>query len=103
MSNANGTIRNLFERLDLAYLVDHIMDSAKEGIEKPDPRLFDQALRQAGAIASNTIHVGDMYHIDVVGARAAGISPILVDEANLYQDADCPRIRSIAELPERLT
>jgi len=102
VSNANGTIRKLFERLDLAQLVDHIIDSGEEGIEKPDPRLFEQALRQTGAIASKTIHVGDMYHIDVVGARAAGISPVLIDEANLHPDADCPRIRTIAELPARL-
>jgi hypothetical protein len=27
---------------------------------------------------------------------------VLVDEAGLYGDADCPRIRSIAELPALL-
>jgi hypothetical protein len=34
----------------------------------------------------------------VVGARAAGIRPVLLDQAGLYEDADCPRVRSLGEL-----
>ena len=52
---------------------------------------------------SRALHVGDIYHIDVAGARAAGLTPVLVDEAGLYADADCHRIRSIAELPPLLS
>jgi len=38
----------------------------------------------------------------VVGARAAGIRPVLLDEAGLYPEADCPRVRSLAELAGHL-
>jgi HAD superfamily hydrolase (TIGR01549 family) len=99
VSNANGTVRQAFRRFGLFELVDLIVDSAEVGFEKPDRRLFDAALKLAGADASRAIHVGDIYHIDVAGARAAGLTPALVDEAGLYADADCRRIRSIAELP----
>jgi len=99
VSNANGTVRQAFQRIGLFDLVDVIVDSAEEGFEKPDRRLFDVALRRAGANHSRALHVGDIYHIDVAGARAAGLTPVLVDEADLYADADCHRIRSIAELP----
>jgi FMN phosphatase YigB (HAD superfamily) len=51
---------------------------------------------------SETLHVGDIYHVDVVGARAAGLTPVLVDEANLYAEADRHRVTSIAELPSFL-
>jgi putative hydrolase of the HAD superfamily len=102
VSNANGTVRQAFRRLGLSELVDVVVDSAEEGFEKPDRRLFDAALRLAGAEASRSLHAGDIYHVDVVGARAAGLTPVLVDEAGLYADADCRRIRSIAELPELL-
>lgn len=102
VSNANGTVRQAFRRLGLFDLVDVIVDSAEEGFEKPDRRLFEAALRLAGADASRSLHVGDIYHIDITGARAAGLIPVLVDEADLYADADCHRIRSIAELPELL-
>jgi HAD superfamily hydrolase (TIGR01549 family) len=103
VSNANGTVRQAFRRVGLFDLVDLIVDSAEVGFEKPDRRLFDEALRLAGAEPSRALHVGDIYHVDVAGARAAGLTPVLVDEANLYANADCQRIRSIAELPELLS
>jgi putative hydrolase of the HAD superfamily len=99
VSNANGTIKRAFQRIGLFDLVDVIVDSAEEGFEKPDRRLFDAALRRAGSHASRALHVGDIYHVDIAGARAAGLTPVLVDEADLYGDADCYRIRTIAELP----
>ena len=102
VSNSNGTLHRVLARLDLAPFVDVILDSAVEGIEKPDPRFFELALSRSGAQAERTVHVGDLYHVDVTGARAAGLSAILVDEGGLRPDADCPRIQSIAALPELL-
>ena len=102
MSNANGTLHHAFMRLGLAPLVDMIVDSAVEGVEKPDRRFFELGLARSGAEAESTVHVGDLYHVDVTGARAAGLRAILVDEGDLRPDADCPRIRSIAALPELL-
>ena len=99
VSNANGTVRQAFQRIGLFDLVDVIVDSAEAGFEKPDRRLFDVALRLAGSTHAHALHVGDIYHVDVAGARAAGLTPVLVDEAGLYTDVDCHRIRSIAELP----
>jgi putative hydrolase of the HAD superfamily len=102
VSNANGTLNRAFDRIGLAPLVDVVFDSFVEGVEKPDPRFFQIALERSGASASSTIHVGDIYHVDVVGARAAGITPVLVDAVNLYADADCARIARLAELPALL-
>ena len=99
VSNSNGTLRGALSRLGLAAFFDVIVDSAEERLEKPDRRLFELALARAGASPPEAIHVGDMYYVDVVGARSAGISPVLVDEAGLKADADCRRIQSIAELP----
>ncbi|HSP14201.1 MAG TPA: HAD family hydrolase [Thermoanaerobaculia bacterium] len=99
VSNANGTVHSLLDRLGLAPLLDAIFDSAVEKLEKPDPRFFRLALERAGARPQTTVHVGDLYHVDVVGARSAGLSAILVDEGDLQRDADCPRIRNVGELP----
>jgi HAD superfamily hydrolase (TIGR01509 family) len=98
VSNANGKLRVLFERLALAGCVDCLLDSHDEGVEKPDPRFFEIALERSGAQREKTIHVGDLYHVDVEGARAAGLRGVLFDEAGLYPDVDCPRVRSLAEL-----
>ena len=102
VSNANGRLHHLFERLGMLDAFDYVFDSHWEGVEKPDPRYFSVALARAGAAPSATIHVGDLYHVDVVGARAAGITPVLFDVADLYADADCLRVRSLGELVEML-
>lgn len=102
VSNANGRLHHLFDRLGLAPLVDVMLDSAVEGVEKPDPKFFEIALARSGARANATVHVGDFYHVDVLGARAAGLGAILVDEAGLQTEADCPRIRNVGELPSLL-
>ena len=73
-----------------------------EKVEKPDPRFFEIALTRSGARRESTIHVGDLYEVDVVGARAAGITPVLLDAAGLYPDADCDRVRSLGDLVSRL-
>ena len=103
VSNANGKLHVLFERIGLAPLVDLALDSAVEGVEKPDPRLFQIALARAGANAATTLHVGDLYNVDIVGARAAGLAEaILLDPGGLYEGFDCPRVRSLGELAEQL-
>jgi len=102
VSNANGTLHRAFDRVGLTPLLDVVFDSFVEGVEKPDPRFFRLALERAGASAASTVHVGDIYHVDVVGARAAAITPVLVDPAGLYPDADCARIRGLADLPPAL-
>jgi HAD superfamily hydrolase (TIGR01509 family) len=100
VSNANGKLKVLFERLDLARRFDVMVDSHEEGVEKPDPRLFEIALERSGAQRGETLHVGDLYHIDVQGARGAGLDAVLLDPAGLYAGFDCRRIRSLGELPQ---
>jgi HAD superfamily hydrolase (TIGR01549 family) len=99
VSNANGRLRTVFSRIGLASRVDCLIDSHEEGVEKPDPHLFRIALDRAGARADTAVHIGDFYHVDVVGARAAGLRAVLVDPAGLYGDADCIRVGSLSEVP----
>jgi putative hydrolase of the HAD superfamily len=103
VSNANGTVARLLERLGLLSSFEAVLDSTVEGVEKPDPRLFLLALERVGGQAETSVHVGDVYHVDVAGARAAGIRPILLDEAGLYEGVDCPRIRGLPDLAARLS
>jgi putative hydrolase of the HAD superfamily len=102
VSNANGTVRSVLGRVGLMPLVESVFDSQEEGVEKPDPRFFARALARTGSQAETTIHVGDLYHADVVGARAAGIEPVLLDRASLYPDVDCLRVTSLLALADWL-
>lgn len=102
VSNANGTLREHMRRLALDCYFTAILDSCEEGIEKPDPRIFERALKKSGADPASTIHVGDLYEVDVAGARAAGLRPVLLDERGLYDDVDCPRVRSLDDLRQQI-
>jgi putative hydrolase of the HAD superfamily len=103
VSNANGTVERAFQRLGLARYFDVICDSCIEGVEKPDPRFFQIALDRAGAQAATTVHVGDLFHIDVLGARAAGLRAILIDPHDLYSDYDATRVRTLEEVVDLVT
>jgi putative hydrolase of the HAD superfamily len=97
-SNANGVLHRMFERVGLAPYFQAICDSFVEGVEKPDPRFFHIVLERAGGRPETAMHVGDLYNVDVVGARSAGITPMLLDPHELYRDFDTPRIGSLQEL-----
>lgn len=101
-SNAEPFLRRKLAELGLADRFDHLAISGEVGVEKPDPRLFLGALDALGVAADRAVHVGDLYEIDVVGARSAGLEAILVDVADLSTDRDVMRIHSLAELPARV-
>lgn len=102
VSNSNGRLHTMMERVGLARFFDLMLDSHLEGVEKPDPRLFKLALERVGARAEATLHVGDLYWIDVQGARAAGLHALLLDPMDLYPEVDCPRVRSLGELADSI-
>jgi HAD superfamily hydrolase (TIGR01509 family) len=98
VSNANGRLRAAFDRIGLTPHLDDIIDSTEVGYEKPDPAIFRLALARAGSEAPRAVHVGDLYHVDVIGARAAGVRAVLFDGADLYGDHDCPRVATLDAL-----
>lgn len=102
VSNSNGRLQPLFERLGLMRFFHTVCDSRVEGAEKPDPRFFRLVLERAGARPETTLHVGDLYHVDVVGARASGLRAMLLDPQNLYAAHDVDRIRALDELVAQL-
>lgn len=96
ISNSNGTIASLLESLDLLPYLDFVLDSSVVGVEKPDPRIFGMALGGAGVGPTEAVFVGDLYSIDVLGARAAGLSAILLDPGSCWGDRDCPTVPDVA-------
>jgi putative hydrolase of the HAD superfamily len=98
ISNADGRIAQLLDAAGLAPHLEAILDSHVEGVEKPDPEIFRRALERLGVSAPRAVYVGDIYAIDALGARAAGMVPIVIDETGGYGELDCPRIAALAEL-----
>ena len=76
-----------------------VVDSHVVGVEKPDPAIFGIALSRMKAEPGSTVYLGDVPSVDILGARAAGLTAVLLDRHGLYPDADAPRLTSIAEFP----
>jgi putative hydrolase of the HAD superfamily len=68
------------------------------GVAKPEPGIFEAALRAAGVPARACLHVGDSPGADVAGARAVGMVPVLIDRHARWPEADGLRVRTLAEL-----
>jgi len=91
------------EKLGLYDQLDYLLTSPEEGLGKPAPHIFWAALRKAGVKASEAIHVGDQYDIDVVGAQGVGMKALLLDRNNIMQEFDdCPRINDLSEIVNHL-
>lgn len=65
---------------------------------KPDPGVFEHALRRVNLSPRDAVYVGDNYYADVVGARRAGLLPVLYDPLGVFPDPDCTTIKSFDEL-----
>lgn len=105
VSNADGRVEKALDAVGLLPHFEVVVDSGLVGIDKPDPRIFHLAAERLGVHPAQAAYVGDIYEIDVLGARAAGMRPILIDPLWKWTDRDCTRIRGLADLldllPER--
>jgi putative hydrolase of the HAD superfamily len=96
-SNWDVSLHDLLARLSLSPLLGGIVTSAEVGARKPSPAVFVRALRLAQAEPDDAIHVGDSFEDDVVGARNAGVRPILLSRDGRSAP---PGVRTIASLLE---
>lgn len=102
LSNRDEPCSAYLEEVDLLKYLDLALVAGEVDAWKPDPRIFQHALQRLGVAPSQAVFVGDNYFADILGAQQAGLQPVLIDPDGLFPDADCPVIRSIAELPASL-
>ncbi len=98
ISNADGQVEAMLGSVGLRPHFELVIDSGLVGIDKPDPRIFELAAERMGIHPAEAMYVGDIYEIDVQGARAAGMQAILIDPLGTRGDLDCDRIRAIHDL-----
>jgi len=88
----------IIHAIGLSARVSFAVVSAYAGAAKPDRDVFTYACSRARVRADEAIHVGDAYLSDVLGARGAGIEPILIDRAGRFGFVDCVVVRSLTEI-----
>lgn len=99
VSNFEAWLDPLLQQLGVRSSFGVRVISGIEGIEKPDPRIFELAMERAGVEPSASVYVGDDPELDVDPALALGMFPVLIDRRNRYPDATGARIVSLSELP----
>ena len=103
LSNLRRDMSQLCKSLGLSPFLDFFVSSAEAGAEKPHSPIFLAALDKMAATPSEAVHVGDQYRSDVLGARAVGMHPVLIDRRGWNNNVnDCPTIANLAELDDLL-
>ncbi len=97
ISNSNGTIAAILDTLGLGRHLDFVIDSSVVGVEKPDPRIFQLGLAQAGLQPEHAAYIGDLYTIDILGARAAGLQAVLMNPGSCWPERDCPTAPTVLD------
>lgn len=106
VSNASGQIEEVLRRSEVCQVGDGagvsvrvVIDSHVVGIAKPDPRIFEPALEHfTGIAAERIVYVGDSVTMDIGGARAAGLHPVLLDPYGDHEGADFDTITSLGDV-----
>lgn len=98
ISNRERPFQDTLDAHGLSEFFSYSLAAGEIDVYKPEPEIFDHALKRFGLTAAETVYVGDNYYADIVGAQRAGLWPVLYDPSHIFPDADCVTIRSFDEL-----
>ena len=73
--------------------------SGVEGMEKPDPRIYQLAMARAGVTPDESVYVGDNPEFDVDPPAALGMFTVLIDRRGRHERHEGVRITDLADLP----
>jgi putative hydrolase of the HAD superfamily len=101
VSNADGRMEMALERAGVRELVEFVIDSEAVGLEKPDPGIFEVGCEALGLPPEACVYVGDLYPVDYLGARAAGLQAVLVDPLGVHTER-ADTVPNLQQLPDWL-
>ena len=102
ISNREKPFQEELESLGIAPYFAFSLAGGEVNAWKPEPDIFLHACKRMDINPSQAIYVGDNYFADVVGARRAGLQPVLYDPRGIFPDAECPVLSSFEQLPSVL-
>ena len=89
VSNFYGNLATVCDNAQVRRYFGVIVDSARVGLSKPDPRIFMTAVEALGIEPGRAVMVGDSLARDMAGARAAGMAHIWLTPAPERQGRPC--------------
>lgn len=98
VSNWDSRLPDICSDIGISDYLDFVLSSARVGRMKPQPEIFHMALARVNANPDETLHVGDHYYADVLGARSVGITPVLIHRAENKVSADCELVSDLRSI-----
>ncbi len=102
LSNREKSFTEEMETLGLGSFFEVMLAGGELRMWKPEPHLFVHACEVMKVKPTEAAYVGDNYFADVIGARRAGLRPVLYDPRGIFPDPGCLRITSFGELQNAL-
>lgn len=81
--NASGSVREILDRFGILEFFTGTRVSGDTGLSKPDPKFFEDILRELGTTTQESVMVGDRLDNDIIPAKLLGMRTILV-KTGLY-------------------
>ena len=104
LANWDSGLQKLLDRNGLSGFFEKVYDSETLGVEKPDVRIFQRFADASGVDPSSAFYVGNEYEADIAGSRAAGFTPILLDNTRRYSwGVDCTYSNDWLQLTQLLS
>lgn len=82
----NHHVERMVAQLNVGLHFEVVVSPLTFGVGKPDPAIFTQTLEQLDVLPEHALYVGDSHSHDVLGARAAGLTPVLIDRYAVWLD-----------------
>jgi len=103
-------ITNGFEEVQTKKLVnsnildyfDQVINSEMAGVKKPNPEIFELALKKANTAADKSLMVGDNIEADILGAKAVGLHALHFNAHNDPEHEHCVTIHNLREIKNYL-
>jgi putative hydrolase of the HAD superfamily len=102
ISNFESWLQELLDHLGIRDVFDVSVVSGIEGIEKPDPAIFELALGRAGVAPAEAVYVGDVPAFDVDPPLELGMFAVLIDRRERHPSFEGPRVTDLREVPALL-
>ena len=98
ISNFDTRIYSVMDSLGILQFFDAVTTSSETGYCKPDPEIFEAAVRALNVAPSEVVIVGDNRRDDVEAGQRAGLHVVLIDRSGRYGSLQVPRIPSLKEV-----
>jgi putative hydrolase of the HAD superfamily len=99
ISNRSQPFHDVLAQLQISEFFDYTLAAGEIGIWKPNPLIFSHSIAQfENLLPEECVYIGDNYFADALGAKEAGLFPVLFDPDDIYEQPGLKRIQHMEDL-----